>query len=999
MRFNARNSILVLIAGAIVAISAPAAAQAAFGVEKFFAANCKATHESCGEEANEGNQITAEEQGYVVAGGHVPFGVTDFKVKTFEPFPGLLVPEGNVRTVRVDVAPGVVTNPQAVPKCPLKDFTSEETFVNGVYLASTCPKDTIIGTNIVTVVGEPEGFPEDLELEGTVYNLEQSTGLSSFFGVALQLKPLKGEIKGLEEFLGKEVFSHTLIEGNVEWASDYHDYFIIKNIPTTPPLVESRLIFKGNVAGTSGLVRNPSACVKPGPATTTGLTVESYKGEVETRPYKALVGTEECEAEHFSPSFTLNPETTLTDQPDGIEAKLTTTHPEEASETDTSDLKTATLTLPEGLTMNPSAGAGLAGCTPEQIGIGTRNSVTCPSGSRIGTVNLEVPTLPPGSLQGPIFLGKPAGKSIEGPPYTIYLDAESARYGVKVRLKGTITPNATTGQLTTTFSENPEAPFNEAILHFNGGAFAPLANPLVCSTGQTKIALAPFSGTGTLTTELPFATGGCASSPPPFSPTQSTSVSPVSGGTDTGFTFSLTRPEGTQYVEKVRTVLPPGVVGKIPTVPLCSEPQAAATQVSGKGCSSASQIGTVNVTAGSGEPYPFTGTVYLTGPYEGAPYGLAFKVPVVAGPFNLGEEVTRAKIEVEPYSSRVIVTSTLPTIRAGIPVRLRSLNVNVSRPNYLLNPTNCQLEAVESTLTSTLKATANLSTPFQAEGCSTLAFKPAFSAKTSGKTSKANGASLETTINQPAGQANIKSVLVTLPKQLPSRLTTLQKACPEATFAANPLSCPAGSMVGSARANTPALPTKMTGPAIFVSHGGEAFPDLDLVLEADGIRVIVVGNTKITHGITTTNFATTPDVPVSSITVNLPAAPNSALGANGSLCVTPLVMPTTITGQNGLQVKQNTKIAVTGCGVQIVGHKVIGNTAYLTVKTFAAGRISATGSGVSSVFRTLNGASNATTLKVSLRGRRRPFSTKIRVGFVAKSHKVGNSSATVRVRF
>src|SRR4029077_16523801 len=129
------------------------------------------------------------------------------------------------------------------------------------------------------------------------------------------------------------------------------------------------------------------------------------------------------------------------------------------------------------------------------------------------------------------------------------------------------------------------------------------------------------------------------------------------------------------------------------------------------------------------------------------------------------------------------------------------------------------------------------------------------------------------------------------------RLTTLQKACPEAVFAANPFHCPSGSFVGGARANTPVLPSKMTGPAILVSHAAAAFPDLDLVLEANGVRAIVVGNTDIKKGITKTTFATTPDVPVTSITVNLPAGPHSALAANGSLCKNPLVMPTTITGQ------------------------------------------------------------------------------------------------------
>jgi hypothetical protein len=1001
MRFHVRISILTFAVVALVVLSvgAASASAAGFGIEKFFAGNCE--NNKCGEKAEEPEEATEATEGFRLAGGKVPFGVTDFKLNEFEipaadngGLSGQFAPDGSVQNLRVDVAPGVVTNPEAVTRCSQADFAAKPfEFAPGKFALtkSTCPTSSIIGKNIVkTAVEVAKGVFKDYEFEGLVYNLEQPVGLGSEFGVALDLEPL----------LGAELFSHTLIEGNVEWANNYHDYFTIKNV--TPGLIESRLVFEGTRENTIGFLRNPTACTKPGLETTTTLTAEPYEGEgsTEVRPYTNKVGSTGCGL-NFEPSLELKPETSTSDKPDGITTVLEAAHPE-ISKPDTADLKSAKVVLPEGMTINPSAGAGLAGCTRKQIGIETRNSEECPSSSRIGTVEMEVPTLPPHSLSGPIFLGRPEGKSIEGPPYTIYLDAESARYGVKVRIEGEVKPNLTTGQLETTFSDTsqtpnniPQAPFNEVILHFNGGSFAPIANPLKCETGKIKSEFTPFSGSLISPSfEEEFKTENCAS--PQFAPSQSAFVVPATGGTDTGLVFSLTRPEGQQYLEKVTTVLPPGLVGKIPTVPLCTEAQAAATQSSGAGCPLASQIGTVTATAGSGEPYPFNGAVYLTGPYEGAPYGLAFKVPVVAGPFNLGEEISRAKISVEPYSARVVVTSTLPTIRGGIPTRLRSLTVSVNRPNYIVNPTNCQLEAFESVVTSTFGSTASLITPFQVEGCGGLAFKPSFTAKTSGKTSKANGASLETTINQAAGQANIKSVLVTLPKQLPSRLSTLNKACPEATFAANPFSCPAGSMVGTARANTPLLPSKLVGPAIFVSHGGEAFPDLDLVLQANGITVIVVGHTKITKGVTTTEFASSPDDPVTSITVNLPAQSNSALAANGNLCVPTLVMPTVITGQNGVVVKQNTKIGISGCGVQIVGHKLVGRTAYLTIKTFAAGRISASGAGVGKTSRTLNAASNATTLKVSV-SRGRPSKTKIRIGFVPKQKKVGNSSTTVTV--
>ena len=234
-------------------------------------------------------------------------------------------------------------------------------------------------------------------------------------------------------------------------------------------------------------------------------------------------------------------------------------------------------------------------------------------------------------------------------------------------------------------------------------------------------------------------------------------------------------------------------------------------------------------------------------------------------------------------------------------------------------------------------------------------------------------------------------------------MTTLQKACPEKTFANNYNECPPGSFVGGARANTPTLPGKLSGPAILVSHGGQAFPDLDLVMNANGVRVILVGNTNIKNGITTTNFATPPDVPVSSITVNLPVGAHSALTANGNLCANKLVMPTTMVGQNGSTFKQNTTIKVKNCPVRIAGKKVIGNTAYLTVQTYSPGRISGSGANLATTYRNLSQPQRSASLKVSLSnaGRRhgRPFSTRVRVGFFPKKKGTPSSVAYTTVRF
>jgi hypothetical protein len=270
---------------------------------------------------------------------------------------------------------------------------------------------------------------------------------------------------------------------------------------------------------------------------------------------------------------------------------------------------------------------------------------------------------------------------------------------------------------------------------------------------------------------------------------------------------------------------------------------------------------------------------------------------------------------VNPTTSQLTITSDpLPIIIQGIPLQIKTVYVTVDRPQFTFNATNCDPQAIQGILGSTQNTTAALSTPYQASNCRALPFSARFQATTEGKTSRKNGASLHVRIAYNPGQANIHSVAVVLPKQLPARLTTIQQACPDATFKANPAACPTGSLVGYAQANTPILAGPLTGPAYLVSHGGAAFPDVVIVLQGQGIRLDLTGNVNINkHGVTSSTFNNVPDAPITSFDLILPEGPHSALSANGNLCNTTLHMPTTITAQNNLQVKQTTLIHTTGC--------------------------------------------------------------------------------------
>ncbi len=932
MRMPARIALLMALIGLLLAGAMTPAAQASFGTESFEAGTCVNT--SCTYASVEKDHSEA----FTQAAGHPPWGITKFELK----HSGNTVEGAALKRIRVDVPPGLAADPEALPQCTQQQFKE-----------NVCPTDAQVGTTELNAVAA-----ETLTLNGLtgkVYNLTPSSGLPLDFGIDIEAA---GALTAPVQLY---------LEGHVDWSGDYHEYFEINNVPEEATVeliphvlpvkaklktVMSKLNFNGN-AGNGNFLTLPSVCST---TTTSYLEVESYAGEISTTETHTPVGVEGCNEVPFKPTTEVKPATAQSDAPDGTTTVVKVKQNEGAKEINTADIDNARVTLPEGLTLNPSAAHGLEACTAGQIGIGTTNPVTCPAGSQVGTVTIET-DLPPGSLTGPVYLGDPGGGPITGPPYTIYLDANATGVdpktgleGVSVRLQGTVRPNPSTGRLEVTFDHNPQLPFSELRLSLNPGEKAPLANPLVCGNAPTEFEFTPYTGLAAFLSSTPFVTSGCSSSIP-FSLGQSATSSSPNAGAYTSFTFNLTRKDGEQYLSKVTTTLPAGLVGTIPSVPLCGEPQANQGT-----CPSASEIGTASVTSGAGEAYPFAGKVYLTGPYEGAPYGLSIAVPAVTEheTFNLGTVVTRAAIRVDENSGRVIVISSLPTIAqgvgrssSGVPLRLRNISVAVTRPNFMINPTNCGPLATESTLTSTFGAIQSLSSPFQVGNCSALAFKPSFKTSTSAKTSKLGGASLQVTLTQGAHQANMKSVFVELPKQLPSRLTTLQKACPEVTFAANPVDCrPLGSEVGTASVVTPVLPGTLSGSAYLVSHGGEAFPDLDIVLEGDGVKVILTGNTKITKGITSSTFAAIPDVPVTSFVLNLPVGPHSALTANGSLCLKPLQMPTTITGQNGAVVKQSTRISVSGCGVRILSHRVVGHRLILKVRTLGGGLITVKGKGL-----------------------------------------------------
>lgn len=599
-----------------------------------------------------------------------------------------------------------------------------------------------------------------------------------------------------------------------------------------------------------------------------------------------------------------------------------------------SAIERAAVVLPEGMALDPNRASGLTVCEPQQTGIGTEGPPTCPATSEVGTVQISTPILPD-TLEGGVY-------ALASQPPEVKLLISGSADGVNLKMLGEVVLNEETGRVTLLLPQAPLLPISDFRLSLSGGAQGALVTPARCGVYGASSDITPWATpavadaveAGSLEiTSGP--EGGACASPLPFTPTLTAGSNIDGAGSFANFSMLLSRSDDQQRLASLQFKAPAGLEAMLSSVATCGEPQVANDE-----CTAASQVGHAVVEGGpGGYPLVLPGAqgheipIYLTGPYEGAPYGLAIVVPFEAGPYNLGTKMVRARIEVDPHTAQwTITTDQLPSIVKGIPLDLRALYAVIDRPGFMFNPTDCNPMSSQGSASSLEGATAPVSTPFQVGACQSLQFTPNLQLSTSAKTSTHEGASLNAKITFPASrqedvlattQANLQSVKIQLPAQLPSRLTTLQAACLLATFQANPAGCPASSLVGRASAATPMLGAPLSGPVYLVSHG-EAYPAVVVVLQGAGLTFDLEASTSISSSkVTTTTFTALPDIPISAFELNLPAGPQSALAANGSLCSSGLSAPTEITAQNGAVINQATKLTVSGCPKKttVVTHK------------------------------------------------------------------------------
>ncbi|MGB7587416.1 MAG: hypothetical protein WBM00_01775 [Solirubrobacterales bacterium] len=919
---------------------------------------------TCTEEPPESSEvcsIATPGQFFEQAGGHPQWGFTQFIVKHTTVGP-LKTPEREVKTIRVDLPVGLSVNPQATPQCKLADFKVS---------ASSCPPESLVGESAVTtslagVVTEPT--PPLTQVP--VYNLEPKFGEPALFGL---------------ELASNEVF----LRSDVAWESDYHEGFTI-DVPETLPtglgglVLKNRLVFNGR-SGNGTFITTPTTCL--GPATvapfehvySTWLRADSwsepdpnfpngssyFESPIPSEPLSTPTFPKECDSIPFEPSIEVDPKTTQTDSPSGarvnvelpFEVPTALEKTEELTKQASSQLKDATVSLPVGMGLNPSAANGLVACTDAQFGKGTKNPVECPAASKVGTVAVQTPPLPPDSLAGNVYLGQQLSRDpTSGNEYRIFVDVESPGFGISARLIGNVAANPLTGQLTTTFAENPQVPFSSFLLEFNGGATAPLTSPPTCGPNATTGLMVPWSsivgsipvgeGEGEPSGGPPAAPsdeftltaapggGACAKTlaARPFAPGFSAGSAKTTAGAFSPFHMNITRQDGEQELKGAEVTLPPGLTAKLAGLTYCPEAALAAAaansgaiETAKPSCPASSLVGTASVLSGAGsQPLHIDGKAFLAGPYHGAPLSLAVVTPATAGPFDLGTVVVRVALSVDPATAQVrAISDPIPHVFGGALLHIRSIAVNLDRQNFSLNPTNCSPMAISGTLHGgganpadpAAFSSFGVSVPFQANGCDKLGFEPKLFLRLFGATRRAKNPRLRAVFVAHPGDANPARVAVTLPHSIILDQSNISKVCTRVQFAAK--ECPANSIYGYARAFTPLLDKPLEGP-VFLRSSDNLLPDLVAALRGQ-VEIDLAGRTDSVKGRLRNTFDVIPDVPVSKFVLTVKGGHSGLLVNSRNLCPhhksprKPLRVKAQIRGQNGKTANQRPKLRLP-CG-------------------------------------------------------------------------------------
>jgi hypothetical protein len=938
MRGKARPAglLVLLSAFAVLAIGA-SPANAEFGIKNWEALTCKENSDTPTEEGlakavvgkpplpQDPEQCTSEtdEKWYTQAAGHPNFGITAFELNTLpEPFEGF--PDGFIKDNEVHLPEGLNVNPEATPTCTIAQAELGEAGFKACAIATG--GKAIVGFNYFTVAleGPPLGCAggkcTQARVKVPVFNVEPFDGVPSMvaFPTTTGTTFIVGDLDPTDQSV---IFRVSDIESPLEGGV---------------PVVGSRLVFNGR-SGDGTYLTMPSNC--DGGQTTT-LHVDSHEGAEDNAAFTTAVGADGCDIVPFRPDIAVD-STGDTDSPNPATVNVSMPFEPDPEGLEDSRLKDARVVLPEGTSLNPSVANGLVTCSDAQFGKGTDNPIQCPAGSKIGTVEVNSQALDQ-PLGGDVYIGEPLNQNpSSGEMFRIFIHAFNTRYGVNVRLLGNITPNQSTGQVTAVVANNPQAPFEEFIIHVDGGPRGALTSPFTCGPHQTNADFTPWgtpetpSKTAQSSFDLKTAPGGgpCPQTlgQRPFNLGYSAGTTNPKAGSYSPFVLHIVRPDGAQEIRKLDVTLPPGMSAKLAGLKYC--PDAAIAAAAGKtgkaelaapSCGADSLIGDVTIRAGSGaNPFTAGGKAYFAGPYKGAPVSLVFITPAVAGPYDLGNVVVRTALNVAPETGVVeAVSDEIPFILGGVKLDIRSISVDINRNSYTINPTNCSAFGVHAAISGgganpanpAAWSVANLNNPFTATDCQKLGFKPKFSARLLGgrkATRRRQHPKLQTILKgRFPGDANVARAAFVLPKTTILDQSNIKTICTRVQLAAH--NCPKRSVYGHAKATSPLLEGNLKGP-VYLTSSSNQLPDLLVNLRGQ-VNIWLRGVISAKHGRLRTVFRRVPDLPVKKFTLEMNGGKRGLLINTQNLCKRTQRAKVNLRAQNGRKVK-NTKLRLkTPCG-------------------------------------------------------------------------------------
>jgi hypothetical protein len=958
IRMVAKTLLLSLVA----LLGGCAAAQASFEVTSFGGAATDPV----------GNRVTQ-------AGGH-PDVRTRFTLGT-KVVGGVERTDGSLRDAIVELPPGLAGDPTGSAVCENDDFLTDEVYCSPESQVGVLTFDQVDGPNIVL---PPESH--------AIYRRPTPRGSVAKFAASIAKISIAFDVR-------------------VRVGDDgrYRVVVSSEDTPITYPIREIDVTFWGVpadpvhdpqrvVSGGYGQVGWSTASSSAPPAAfivaPTSCPSVAQRTELTATPWEDPSAVQRASFDHdfdgfpmqsdgcgrlgFSPSATIAARTQAPDSPTGLDVEIRS--PQNLSGPTglaSAQLRDVTVSLPEGLTVNPGSADGLQECSDRQLGLGSNAAAACPDASKLGSVTATTPVLPD-RLEGDVVLRSQNSSDPEsGEMFRLALVLKNDDRGILVKLPGALKVNKDTGRITATFKDNPQLPVENVKLAFKSGPRAPLVTPQSCGTSSFATQLTSWAGHSRgFSSPLDVA---CAPGLGGFSPSLRAGTARATAGASSSFALNATKPDGNAAVNGLRLDLPAGLLAKL------------------KG-NVGQQVGQVKAFAGPGSnPYVLPGKVYLEGRYDDAPFSLRVVVPAKAGPFDLGDVVVRQKVFVDPVTAQVsVVSDPLPTIVKGVPVRLQRLDVDIDKPDFVINPTSCAAKSIGGTLSAADGQTAPINVQFQVSDCASLDLKPSLALALSGKGQTTDGKhpAVSAAVSQPAGQANLKKVRVALPLSLALDPDNANGLCEFVDGSKATPTCPKASIVGTATAVTPILNEPLSGPVYFVKNVRKnpktgrdikTLPKLVIPLVGEnGLKLTLTGTSDVEEEHLVTTFDNIPDAPVSSFKLNINGGKGGILAVSGAdICKSTQIADQQMDGQNNKQADADVFIQTPSCPLKVLSKKVTAKAVTLKVGGLGAGKVTVTGKGIRKTSKSISKSTVATIVVRRTKGAPK----QIKVTFLAKGAK------------